>query len=144
MGIHYVTRLLNLEPWREEAHRQLMQLLVWSGQRSAALAQYETCRRVLANSLGVEPQAETRQLYDRILRGDPILSQPAATIGKTTYFRPKPHNLPAQVTPFIGREAELAEVVDRLHDHDCRLLTLVGPGGVGKTRLFATTAHWTL
>jgi predicted ATPase len=68
-GIEVTTRLLALEPWREEAHRQLMTLLAQGRQRGAALAQYETCRRVLAEELGVSPGAETTALYERIRDG---------------------------------------------------------------------------
>ncbi len=118
-AVSYTTRLLALAPWREEAHRQMMLLLARSGQRSAALAQYETCRRTLMEELGVEPMEETTALYQRILA--------AGTA--------RPHNLPAQATPFIGREEELSQLGRFLADPDCRLLTLVGPGGMGKTRL---------
>jgi DNA-binding SARP family transcriptional activator len=69
-GIDYVTRLLALEPWREGGHRDLMRLQARRGQRGAALAQYETCRRVLAEELGVEPGPETTALYERIRDGD--------------------------------------------------------------------------
>jgi len=62
----YAQRQIELDPWREEAHRQLMRLLARGGQRSAALAQYETCRRILASDLGVEPEAETTALYEQI------------------------------------------------------------------------------
>jgi DNA-binding SARP family transcriptional activator len=69
-GIDFTTRLLALEPWREDAHRALMLLLAQSGQRGAALAQYETCRKALAEDLGVEPGPETHQLYQRIRDGE--------------------------------------------------------------------------
>jgi DNA-binding SARP family transcriptional activator len=71
----YARRHVGLEPWREEAHRQLMQLLALDGQRSAALAQYETCRRLLADELSVEPTPETEALYEEIRTGKltPIL-----------------------------------------------------------------------
>ena len=59
-------RLLELDPWREDAHRQLMLLLARGGQRDAALAQYETCRRLLLDELGLEPSAETRALAEQI------------------------------------------------------------------------------
>ena len=62
-------RQVELEPWQEEAHRQLMRVLALGGQRSAALAQYETCRRLLAEELGVEPAPETKQLYEQIRDG---------------------------------------------------------------------------
>jgi predicted ATPase/class 3 adenylate cyclase len=65
----YAWRQVELEPWQEEAHRQLMRLLALSGQRSAALAQYETCRRLLAEELGVEPGTKTTELYERIRDG---------------------------------------------------------------------------
>jgi len=66
----YAWRQVELEPWQEEAHQQLMRLLALSGQRSAALAQYETCRRRLAHELGVEPGPETIALYEQIRAGE--------------------------------------------------------------------------
>jgi predicted ATPase/DNA-binding SARP family transcriptional activator len=118
-GIDYANSLLAIEPWREETHRHLMILLARSRQRSAALAQYEACRRVLARELSVEPMPETTALYEHI--------RAAAA--------PPPHNLPPQPTAFVGRQAELAEVARFLSNPGAQLLTLVGPGGIGKTRL---------
>lgn len=118
-GIAAARRLLDLEPWHEEVHRQLMLLLAHSDQRSAALAQYKTCRQVLADELSIEPAAETVALFNRI----------------RTAQRTVRHNLPAQATPFVGREPELARISEQLADPTCRLLTLVGLGGIGKTRL---------
>jgi DNA-binding SARP family transcriptional activator len=118
-ALAYARRQVELEPWRESAHRQWMRALALSGQRGAALAQYEACRRILADELGVEPGPETAALYECIRSGGEL------AVGGA---RP-PHNLPAQLTPFIGREAELAEIAERLADPSCRLLTLVGPGG---------------
>lgn len=65
-GLACARRLLALEPWREETHRQVMIMLALSGQRGAMLAQYEACRRILADDLGVEPMAETTALYERL------------------------------------------------------------------------------
>jgi DNA-binding SARP family transcriptional activator/predicted ATPase/Flp pilus assembly protein TadD len=125
---HYAHRQLMLEPWREEAHRQLMAALALSGQRSAALAQYEVCRRTLAEELGVKPEKETLFLYERIRDGNLQASQMP------------PHNLPAPLTRFVGRESELDQIAELLNDPDTRLLTLAGPGGVGKTRLARAAA----
>jgi serine/threonine protein kinase len=69
-GLKYARRQLELEPWREEAHRQVMRLLVLSDRRAAALAQYEICRESLANELGVDPEPETTLLYEQIKAGD--------------------------------------------------------------------------
>ncbi len=66
---HYAHRQIELEPWREEAHRQLMRVLALSGQRAAALAQYARCRAILADELGVDPDAETLALYEALRTG---------------------------------------------------------------------------
>lgn len=125
-GLTHATRLLELDPLREDAHRQVMMLLAGSGQRSAALAHYDICRRILADEFGLEPEVATTTLYHQIRSS--AFVPPAAPL-KTNV------NVPAQQTPFIGREAELAQIEGYLDDSSCRLLTLIGPGGVGKTRL---------
>ncbi len=68
-GIQDARRLLMLDPWLESAHRNLMWMLARTGDRSGALAQYETCRQVLAQELGVEPVRETTALYEQIKAG---------------------------------------------------------------------------
>ncbi|GJM41084.1 MAG: transcriptional activator [Ardenticatenaceae bacterium] len=118
-AIDTATRLLALDAWREEAHRQLMIALARSGQRSAALAQYETCRLLLDEALGVPPSADTNALYQRI-----------RAAGETPH-----HNLPPQPTRFVGRTEELTTIQQYLLNSECRLLTVVGTGGMGKTRL---------
>lgn len=125
-AIHDATALLALEPWREETHGQLMLALARTGQRSAALAQYQRCRRLLEEELGVEPSAETTALYERI---------------KASLRGPR-HNLPAATTGFVGREGELAALRRLLAPgNGARLVTIVGPGGVGKTRLALEAAR---
>ncbi len=121
-GIVQARQLIRLDNLQENAHRQLMLLLARSGDRTAALAQYETCRQILAQELGVEPMVETTALYERIC---------AANTG---------HHLPPQFPPFVGRTAELAQISQRLNDPDCRLVTLTGTGGIGKTRLAVQAA----
>jgi DNA-binding SARP family transcriptional activator/predicted ATPase len=149
-GSGYIRRLLSLEPWREEAHRQLMWLLAQDSKRGAALAQYDICRRVLAEELGVEPGPETVHLYERIRDGElspaaqksqDIIASPATGAARPVLRRQSASSLPSQPTIFIGREKELADIIRRLTDRDCRLLTLVGPGGIGKTRLAIQTAQ---
>ncbi len=125
LAIHYTRQLLTLDPWREEAHRQLMLLQARNGQYSTALAQYQTCRRVLDEELGVEPTPPTTALFNRIRA---IAASPR-------------HNLPTPSTLFIGRQRELAELAALLTNPACRLLSIVGPGGIGKTRLALQTAQ---
>jgi predicted ATPase/DNA-binding SARP family transcriptional activator/Flp pilus assembly protein TadD len=129
-AIACVRRRLELEPWQEEAHRQLMRLLSLNGQRSAALAQFEACKRSLKSELGVEPSDETVRLYERIRDSRP--PEPVS-------IKAQPHNLPEQLTSFIGREKEIAQVQELLKAH--RLVTLTGAGGTGKTRLALQVAH---
>lgn len=149
-AIETMRRLLALEPWREEAHHYLMLLLARDGQRSAALAQFEICRQMLADELDVEPGTETTALYEQIRAGVLNSGKAGGQGGRGESLPPAPlppsspaplHNLPPQLTPFVGRERELAEIIRRLTDRHCRLLTLVGPGGIGKTRLALQAAQ---
>ena len=132
----YAERQLALEPWRERAHRQLMRALVLSGQRGAALAQYEACRQALREELGVEPAAETTGLYARIRDGQ-IGERAPEMRGPPTSL----HHFPAHAASFVGRERELAELQGLLADAAVRLVTVVGPGGMGKTRLALRAAE---
>jgi DNA-binding SARP family transcriptional activator/predicted ATPase len=134
-GIAQLNRLLALDPTREEAHRLLMLLLAMSGQRGAALAQYAACRRALADELGVDPDAATEELHRRILDGAVVgLAQPPAPARAV-------HQLPAPRALVVGRAAEAAQVAALLADPACRLITITGPGGVGKTCLALYAAH---
>ena len=133
-GLDTVVRLLELEPWREAAHRQAMLLLAKSGRPAEALAQYEACCRALEVDLASRPSAETVALFEQIRAGE--IGQQAGVLPHEP-----PHNLPIQLTSFVGREDELATIAARLADPACRLLTVVGPGGIGKTRLALEAAH---
>jgi len=124
-ALTYARRQVLLEPWQEQGQRQVMRLLVLTGQRNAALAQYQGLRRMLADDLGVEPDDKTEVLYQRIRAGEDV----------RVAVRELPHNLPTSLLPFVGREKELDEIYASLRAPGCRLLSLVGPGGSGKTRL---------
>ncbi len=113
-------RLLALDPWQESAHRNVMLLLARIGDYTAALSQYEKCRRLLVEEMGVDPMPETTALFERI---------------KAVRAHPQRQNLPSQPTPFIGRESELERLEVRFRRASGRLVVIVGPGGVGKTRL---------
>jgi predicted ATPase/DNA-binding SARP family transcriptional activator len=137
-GIVAATRLLALDPTREEAHRQLLLLLALSGQRGAALAQYETCRRVLNDELGLDPDDETEALYRRLLDGEVTVRR--VTPVAIEQRRPLYH-LPAPLSVFIGRETEIGQVMERLRSRGNRLVTITGAGGAGKTRLALEAAR---
>ena len=118
-------------------------MILFAAGRSAALAQYETCRRILAEELGIEPVEETKALYEQIQAGgigpaalEPVqFSKPDRQVVRLADPLPPPNNLPAQTTSFVGRSQELLQIQELLSDPDCRILTLIGPGGIGKTRL---------
>lgn len=145
-AIEHCRRWLSLDRLHEPAHRQLMALYALSGQRSAAKRQFEECAGLLKTELEAEPEQETLQLYDAIqnknFRGVQIKpvsaqSKPGDKDGINTSFHSQQntHNLPVPSASFIGRARELGELVRILRDPACRLLTLLGPGGSGKTRL---------
>lgn len=135
-ALGYAWRWTELEPLDEEAHRHLMRLLGTSGQRAAALAHYETLCRILDDELGVQPSEETQALH-RALLGEELekASPPARDMA------PLRVELPVPATPFVGRERDLERIAALVADPACRLMTLTGPGGVGKTRLALQAAH---
>ncbi|MCE7982922.1 MAG: hypothetical protein DYG89_17195 [Caldilinea sp. CFX5] len=147
-AVRYARRWLLLDPLEEAAHRQLMQLYAQAGQQAAAVRQYDECVRILAAELDVPPAAETVALYEAIrtrrfpvpdkVTGASVEKSPSHLVTLTPphpVTTAPPHNLPPQNTPFVGRQQEVAELIHRLADPACRLLTIVGPGGIGKTRL---------
>ncbi len=133
----YARQSLALEPWREEAHLHLIRLLASNDQKSEALAQVERCRQLLLEEMGMEPGEEIRALAAQIRAGQYRPVKPSDT--------PLPHSrlhrFPAQFTSFLGRDAELQTIIARLRSPDCRMVTLVGAGGVGKTRLSVQSAQ---
>ncbi|MBP8056634.1 MAG: tetratricopeptide repeat protein [Chloroflexi bacterium] len=121
-------RQLALDPFYEPAYRQAMHVQALHGLRPQALSLYEQCRQLLADELGVAPDPETTHLWQKIKEGtlQPVPARPAQT---------GVHHFPAPLTPFIGRQQELKEIMTTLANPACRVLTLLGPGGMGKTRL---------
>ena len=120
-------------PLRERLRADLMLALYRAGRQSDALSMYRETRRLLVDELGIEPSTELQQLERRILAQDESLS-PAADVAEFPA-------LPVAMTPLVGRLQELAEVSELLGRPGVRLVTLVGPGGVGKTRLALAVAE---
>lgn len=141
-AMNYAGRLLTLEPWMEEAHRQMMLLQTLSGQRSAALAQYETCRAMLEEELGVEPAEATTKLYEQILNEEigEDLTQTAVSFPKST--APAPFQAPARSPHFVGRLTLLTELSAALTAADSQQIqALAGMGGIGKSTVAVEIAH---
>lgn len=152
-------RWLNLDPLHEPAHRMVMTLFAQLDQRAAALRQYEILSETLDREIGQPPEPESLDLYNRIRTGHYPGKKQTDGAGEHTHSPPdrvtgglqiRPaiedrrsisslttprSNLPAQTTPFIGRQSELEELRTLLETEHVRILSLVGPGGIGKTRL---------
>jgi predicted ATPase/DNA-binding SARP family transcriptional activator len=144
-ALGYAQRLLRHDPIREETYRFLMRVHAACGDRAMVRRVYQTCVAVLERELGVEPSVATRDAYAQALKMDAAAPAGPMAAAQTP---PVKTNLPVQLTSFVGRERELAEVRDLLQTS--RLLTLTGPGGTGKTRLALEVAaqvvdaypHW--
>ncbi|MBX3053900.1 MAG: AAA family ATPase [Caldilineaceae bacterium] len=131
-ALRHVNRLLTLEPWREEAHRQKMLLLHLSGQRSAALAHYERSRQILADQLNVDPSPETEALRQQIEELNDAL---------TSSLRPVQPRL-----PLLERGEEHTWLVaqwEAARRGTGKLTLLEGPAGVGKSALLEDVLAYT-
>ncbi|MET9669373.1 BTAD domain-containing putative transcriptional regulator [Streptomyces sp. NPDC006475] len=126
--------LVGQYPLRERLHGQLMLALYRSGRQAEALAVFQRAREILGTELGLDPSADLRQLEEAILRQDPALGSPAPQ------QRTAPVSLPPRLTSFVGRAQELKQILTMFANR--RLVTLTGPGGVGKTSLAAEAARF--
>jgi len=130
-AVAVLAALQRLDPLDEAVVRRLMTTLARRGARGDALGAFAAFVERCRDELGVEPEHATYDLAEAIRSGaegtvDVVAPAPRA---------PPPTRLPVPLTPLVGRRRETAEVSNRLRDPSCRLLTLVGPGGIGKTRL---------
>jgi DNA-binding SARP family transcriptional activator len=143
-AIAYARRWLALDPLHELAHRELMQLYAWAGQRGAAMRQYRECVRVFEQELGVSPLEETTQLY-AVIQENRLLPPPTLVSKEQEAPSPLPQTVIAPPAskprlfdyPLVGRSAEWAALVkayaaSHVNGH---WVVLQGEAGIGKTRL---------
>jgi tetratricopeptide (TPR) repeat protein len=145
-AVDVAVRLLTFEPFDETVHRTLMRLYAESGRRSTALRQYEVCVDLLRRELGVEPEAETRDLYRRLVAErtpkTPVIARPQR---KPTSCSGQLQGVdrPLPTTPLIGREADLMwldALWQRSRREGPQLALIVGEAGIGKSRLVGELA----
>jgi predicted ATPase/DNA-binding SARP family transcriptional activator len=141
--ISELARLVGEHPLRERLRAQLMTALYRAGRHAHALDSYQEARHMLARELGLEPGPELRRLQNAILIHDPALEPGAeraplavATMAPPTIKRDgRSGRLPVPPTALLGRAAERRTLLEQVLRPGVRLTTLLGPGGVGKTRL---------
>jgi len=131
--VNIAHRLVQTDNLREEWYRELICAYAVLGKREAALTQFDRCQQVLQKELGLEPSAETKALITAVKQNRSL------PINRQVIVENRLH-LPVQLTTFVGRERETTAVIKRLENPNCRFLTLVGAGGMGKTRLAIHTA----
>jgi len=131
-GIRYAQRLLGLDPLHETGYRRLMQLHAYNGDRAAALHNYHTCATILQRELGVDPDEETRSLYEQLLKQDHPRGAASAP-------------LTLSATPLVGRQSEWAVLVAawrRAQHGEAHFVALAGETGMGKSRLAEELVNW--
>ncbi len=160
-GLRITQRLLTLEPWQEAFHLLQMRFLAQSGNRVAALRQFELCQQLLADELGLGPSPSALALYEQIKDGlfalapmppareleerhsrafAPLQEARQAAIPLAANMSALPHNLPRQLTTLVGRAAEITALI-ALIDQRQPLITLCGEAGMGKSHLALATAR---
>ena len=124
LAIELSEKFISEAPGREEPYGLKMKAYYFSGESQKAIAAFEQCERALKVELGLTPSPEIQDIYVQILNGTLTKPRPAV-----------PNNLPEPLTRFVGRRDEMREIHQRFDQGGCRLLTILGHGGIGKSRL---------
>jgi predicted ATPase/DNA-binding SARP family transcriptional activator len=120
----YAWRQIEINPYQENAHRKVMRALAWAGNKTAALAHYDNYARMLSGDLNALPERRTTALQIKIKESHFATPNPRQLYN---WFDP--------LTSFIGRDQEIKQISELLQNPEVRLITLAGPGGIGKSRL---------
>ncbi|MEV7455120.1 BTAD domain-containing putative transcriptional regulator [Pseudarthrobacter oxydans] len=131
-------RLVSQHPFRERLWASLVLALYRSDRQADALAACRTARKTFAAELGIDPGTRLRELEALVLRQDASLGPPV--VNEDRRARHRLDNVPAPLTPMVGRDSELGEVCSLYSSEGCRLVTVTGAGGAGKTRLAMAAA----
>src|SRR5262245_54293250 len=138
-GIETALRVLALDPLQEPAHRALMRIHALQGRRGAALRQYQLCVDTLWRELRIEPEADTKHLYQEILQRGPLTPIEAGVrLASRDTALPAAREASAPGAPLVGRDAELDKLLARLRyarEGRSTLVVVLGEAGIGKTRL---------
>jgi DNA-binding SARP family transcriptional activator len=157
-ALEYALRQVQLDQLDELAHRNVIRAYAETGQRAAALRHYDKYEQILVRHLQIQPSKETHKLRHMIMAEQtiPLQSSPGpsrpVSVHEQPYLTPgitspshdanaPKHNLPSLATTFVGRETELADLAKLIDDSQCRLITILAPGGMGKTRLALEMAN---
>jgi DNA-binding SARP family transcriptional activator/predicted ATPase len=134
-GLEATNRVFQIDQLREKTVRHMLQLLALTGNRSAALHRFAIWRDLFWEELGLEPEDQTLELVEQIKKGG--ISTPKTT----THISNVHHPLPSSPTPFIGREDEVEALIKLITERESRLITVIGPGGIGKSRLLVAVVE---
>jgi DNA-binding SARP family transcriptional activator/tetratricopeptide (TPR) repeat protein len=141
----YAWHWVELEPWQEEAHRQLMQVLAMSGRRTEALAQFEACRRTLQDEFGIDPSGTTSRMFEQIRDGTFVPK--VLTLRQIVTVLPGADQVSrdnAGLPRFVARERELAQLDQHLRaagEGRSHAVFVTGEAGYGKTALLQAFAR---
>ena len=142
-GIEAANQLLYIDSFNDAAYQWLIELYALNGERDKALEKYTDYCQFLDEEIGVEPTEEVAALAEAIRDGS-LAPETPTVISVEKSALPVPNNIPMELSPFFGRRSELAQLRDYLHNPHLRLVTMIGQGGTGKTRLAIEAARQNL